>query len=163
MTYKPSKRIILPIILGISGFVLILISEIINQIQGSKILIIAWSASILITISTFIIRFYSIDPKRFEEIIQNTNPIENRQLHPQRFLNWIVIAMVIGLTATIVIAYNFIFGMLVYLLMQISLIIAFSGIIFIGPIPIIISGNRKWIITVLGISIIVFIIMNNRI
>lgn len=133
MTYKPSKRIILPIILGISGFVLILISEIINQIQGSKILIIAWSASILITISTFIIRFYSIDSKRFEEIIQNTNPIENRQLHPQRFLNWIVIAMVIGLTATIVIAYNFIFGMLVYLLMQISLIIAFSGIIFIGP------------------------------
>jgi uncharacterized membrane protein len=38
-----------------------------------------------------------------------------------------------------------------------------TGIIFIGPIPIIISGNRKWIITILGISIIVFIIMNNRI
>ena len=133
MTYKPSKRIILPIILGISGFVLILISEIINQIQGSKILFIAWSASILVTISTFIIRFYSIDPQHFEEIIQNTNPIENRQLHPQRFLNWIVIAMIIGLIATIVIAFDFIFGMIIYLLMQFALIIAFSGILFIGP------------------------------
>ncbi|MFX1387295.1 MAG: lysoplasmalogenase family protein [Promethearchaeota archaeon] len=133
MNYLRSKRFFLPFILGITGLLLIIISEIINQIQGSKILIIAWSASILITISTFIIRFYSIDPKRFEEIIQDTNPIENRQLHPQRFLNWIVIAMVIGLTATIVIAYDFIIGMIVYLLMQFSLIIAFSGIFFIGP------------------------------
>lgn len=133
MNYKQPKRFILPIILGILGFVSIIISEIINQIQGSKILIITWLASILITISTFIIRFYSIDPKRFKEIIQKTNSIENHQLHPQRFLNWIVIAMVIGLTATIIIAFNFIIGMIVYLLMQFSLIIAFSGIFFIGP------------------------------
>lgn len=133
MNYNWSKRFILPFILGISGFVLILISEIINQIQGSKILIISWAASIIITISTFIIRFYSINPRQFKEIIQKTNPIEDRQLHPERFLNWIVIAMVMGLIATIVIAYNFIFGMLVYLLMQICLIIAFSGIFFISP------------------------------
>jgi len=127
------KRIILPIVLGISGFVMILISEVINQIQGSKILIIAWLASVLVTVSTFIIRFYSIDPKKFKEIIQRTNPIENRQLSPNRFLNWILITMVVGLVATIVIAYDFIIGMLVYLLMQISLIIAFSGILFISP------------------------------
>ncbi len=133
MSYKQSKRIILPIILGISGFIMILISEIINQIQGSKILIIAWLASILITISTFIIRFYSIDTENFEEIIQKTNPVQNRQLNPHRFLNWIVIAMIVGLVATIVIAYDFIIGMIIYLLMQISLIIGFSGIIFISP------------------------------
>ena len=133
MNNKISKRIILPTILGLLGFISIIVSEIINQIQGSKILIIAWLASILITISTFIIRFYSIDVKSFEEIIQKTNPIENRKLHPQRFLNWIVIAMVIGLTATIVIAYSFIIGVLIYLLMQFSLIIAFSGIVLIVP------------------------------
>jgi hypothetical protein len=133
MSYKQSKRLILPIILGILGFVMILISEIINQVYGSKILIIAWLASIFVTISTFIIRFYSIDPEKFREIIQKTNPVENRQLKPLRFLNWIVIAMLVGLVATIAIAYNFIIGMIIYLLMQISLIIAFSGIIVINP------------------------------
>ncbi|MFX1378548.1 MAG: lysoplasmalogenase family protein [Promethearchaeota archaeon] len=133
MNYKQSWRIIVPIILGISGFIMILISEIINQIQGSKILIIAWLASILITISTIIIRFYSIDPEKFKEIIQKTNPVENRQLNPHRFLNWITIAMIVGLVATILIAYDFIIGMIIYLLMQISLIIAFSGIVFISP------------------------------
>jgi hypothetical protein len=135
MKFIKSKKSILPGILGITGFILILISEIINQIQASKILIIAWLASVLITISTFIIRFYSINSENFEEIINHTNPIKNLQLHPQRFLNWIVIAMVIGLTATIVIAFNFIIGMIVYLLMQFSLIIAFSGIFFISPSP----------------------------
>ncbi|MFW9819647.1 MAG: lysoplasmalogenase family protein [Candidatus Thorarchaeota archaeon] len=133
MINKQSKRLILPIILGISGFIMILISELINQIQGSKILIIAWLASVFITISTFIIRFYSLDPENFKEIIQKTNPVEDRQLNPHRFLNWIVIAMIVGLIATIVIAYDFIYGMIIYLLMQISLIIAFSGIVFISP------------------------------
>lgn len=133
MNYKQSKRIILPIILGTSGFIMILISEIINQIHGSKILIIAWLASILVTISTFTIRFYVINPENFKQVIQKTNPIATHQLKPIRFLNWIVIAMTIGLVATVVIAYNFIIGMIIYLLMQISLIIAFSGIIIIRP------------------------------
>jgi hypothetical protein len=133
MNNKLSKEKILPIILGISGFVMILTSEIINQILGEKILIIAWLASILITISTFIIRFYSIDKGKFIEIIQKTNPIEKYRLKPLRFLNWILIAMIVGLIATIVIAFDFIIGMIIYLLMQISLMIAFSGIIIIKP------------------------------
>ncbi|MFX0023645.1 MAG: lysoplasmalogenase family protein [Candidatus Hermodarchaeota archaeon] len=133
MTNKLSIRLILPTLIGISGFIMILVSEVINQIQGSKILIIAWLASILITISTLIIRFYSIDTDNFKEVIQKTNLVENRQLSPDRYLNWIVIAMVVGLIATIVIAYDFIIGMLIYLLMQISLIIAFSGIVIINP------------------------------
>ena len=133
MTYTLSKKEIFPIILGILGFIMILISEIINLLQGSKILIIAWSASILITISTFIIRFYSIDPENFKEIIQKTNPVKSHELKPIRFLNWILIAMIVGLIATIVIAYDFIIGMIIYLLMQIALMIAFSGIIIIYP------------------------------
>ncbi|MFX0007464.1 MAG: lysoplasmalogenase family protein [Promethearchaeota archaeon] len=133
MINKRSMRMILPIILGISGFVMIIVSEVINQIQGSKILIIAWLASILVTISTLIIRFYSLDSINFKQIIQKTNPVENRQLNPNRFLNWIVIAMIVGLVATIVIAYDFIIGMIIYLLMQISLIVAFSGIVIINP------------------------------
>ncbi|TFG10361.1 MAG: hypothetical protein EU535_08335, partial [Promethearchaeota archaeon] len=61
MQIKLSKKEIIPIIIGFTSFIMILISEIINQVQGSKILIIAWLASILITISTFIMRFYSIN------------------------------------------------------------------------------------------------------
>ncbi|MHA2034935.1 MAG: lysoplasmalogenase family protein [Promethearchaeota archaeon] len=132
MNPKISKKVILPSILGITGFITILISEIINQVQGSKIVFIAWLASILITISTLIIRFYSIDTKKFEEIISNTNPVESYQLKPQRFLNWIVISMIIGLIATITIHYDFIIGVILYLLMQFSLIIAFSGIFVIS-------------------------------
>jgi len=133
MTYSLSKKEIFPIILGGLGFLMILISEIINQIMGSKILIIAWSASVFITISTFIIRFYSINPEEFREAIQETNPVKSHQLKPTRFLNWMVVAMCVGLTATIAIAYDFIIGMIIYLLMQISLIIAFSGIIIFSP------------------------------
>lgn len=133
MNLKLSNRIILPSILGIAGFISILTSELINQIQGEKIVFIAWLASILITISTLIIRFYSIDSKKFEDIIISTNPVDNHQLKPQRFLNWIVITMIVGLIATITIHYDFIIGVIVYLLMQFSLIIAFSGIYSIGP------------------------------
>ncbi|MHA1932846.1 MAG: hypothetical protein ACW96X_09920 [Promethearchaeota archaeon] len=133
MNRKLSKKMIIPSILGVAGFITIIISELINQIQGSKIVIVTWLASILITISTLIIRFYSIDAKKFEDIINNTNPVENHQLKPQRFLNWIVISMVVGLIATITIHYDFIIGVIVYLLMQFSLIIAFSGILSVGP------------------------------
>ncbi|MHA2281098.1 MAG: hypothetical protein ACXAC5_09630 [Promethearchaeota archaeon] len=133
MNLKLSDKKMLPLIIGIAGFITILISEIINQVQGSKIVFIAWLASILITISTLIIRFYSIDPKKFEDIINGTNPVDTHQLKPNRFLNWIVISMIIGLIATITIHYDFIIGVIVYLLMQFSLIIAFSGIFSIGP------------------------------
>ncbi|MHA1985267.1 MAG: lysoplasmalogenase family protein [Promethearchaeota archaeon] len=133
MTQKISKKKIIPLILGILGFITILISEIINQTQGSKIVLVTWLASILITISTFIIRFYSIDLNSFDDIIQRTNPVDNHQFKSLRFLNWIVISMIIGLIATILIHFDFIIGVLGYLLMQFSLIIAFSGIIFVGP------------------------------
>lgn len=133
MKNKLSKEKIIPIILGLSGFITILISEIINQIQGSKILIITWLASILITISTLIIRFYSIDSKKFKEIIQKTDLIKKSQLKPIRFLNWMVISMIVGLAATITIAYDFVIGMIIYLVMQITLITSFSGIIHISP------------------------------
>ncbi len=133
MISQRSKRFILPMILGSTGFLTILISELIVQIQGSKIVEVTWLASFLIMVSTVVIRFYSINPTRFNQIIQITNPVENQRLNSSRFLNWIVVAMVIGLIATVTIAYNFIIGMLVYLIMQICLIISFSGIVSFRP------------------------------
>ncbi|MFX1522489.1 MAG: lysoplasmalogenase family protein [Promethearchaeota archaeon] len=130
---KLSKRVLIPSVLGLIGLITVIISEIINQTQGSKIVFLVWLASIFVTISTLIIRFYSIDPKKFADIIISTNPIDNRQLKPQRFLNWILISMIVGLIATITIHYDFIIGVIVYLLMQFSLITAFSGIFLVGP------------------------------
>ena len=123
-----SIEFITPVILGSVGFLTILISELIVLIHGSKIVQVSWLASAIIMISTLVIRFYSIDSDQFDQIIQNTNPIEGVDLPSLRFLNWIVAAMVIGFLATITIAFDFIIGVLVYLLMLICLIISFSGI-----------------------------------
>ncbi|MFX1283950.1 MAG: lysoplasmalogenase family protein [Promethearchaeota archaeon] len=133
MTVQRTKRFILPMILGSMGFLTILVSEVIVQIQGSKIVQVTWLASFLIMVSTIIIRFYSIDPKHFDEIIQTTNPMESQHLKSLRFLNWIVLAMVIGLIATITIAFDFFVGVLIYLVMQVCLIVSFSGIISLRP------------------------------
>ncbi|MCE7737380.1 MAG: hypothetical protein GPJ54_20995, partial [Candidatus Heimdallarchaeota archaeon] len=107
-------------------------SKIVEFATGDKIAAIAWFASALIMTSTLIMRFYSIDLEKFTTIIQETNPVDY-ELSPKKFLDWITIAMVVGLFATVTIHYNFIAGMLVYLLMQLSLIKAFSGIFVINP------------------------------
>lgn len=133
MIRQYSTKLLIPIILGSMGFLSILISELIVLVQGEKIVEVTWLASALIMISTFTIRFYSINPDKFDQIIQSTNPVEGIELHSLRFLNWIVVAMVIGLVATVTIASDFIMGVLVYLVMQICLIISFSGIFSLKP------------------------------
>ncbi|MFW9904117.1 MAG: lysoplasmalogenase family protein [Candidatus Thorarchaeota archaeon] len=132
-TLNPSSEFLIPVLLGSMGFLTILFSELIVLVQGSKIVQVTWLASTLIMISTFVIRFYSIDLDQFDQIIQNTHPIRGINLPSSRFLNWIVIAMVVGLIATITIAFDFIIGVVVYLLMQICLIISFTGIFSINP------------------------------
>ena len=133
MSLLNSKRVTIPLLLGSLGFLTILLSEFINQSQGSKIVEITWLASVLITLSTLVIRFYSIDSEKFDEIISITYPVKDQKLSSQRYLNWLVIAMVIGLLATITIHFDFIAGMLVYLVMQVALMVAFSGIFTLKP------------------------------
>ncbi len=128
-----SKRLLLPFLLGGAGFLTILLSEVIVVIQGTKIVQVSWFASVLVTASTIIIYLYSVDFESFDEIIQSTNPIKSVCLPSMRYLNWLVISMVVGLLATITIAFDFIVGMLVYLVMQICLIVAFSGIFSFKP------------------------------
>ena len=128
-----SKRFLIPFLLGSIGFLTILVSEYIVYDQGDKIVEVTWLASLFIVISTIIIRFYSIDKGRVHQIMTESNPIKNVELHPTRYLNWMVISMLVGFISTVVIAYDFIYGMLSYLVMQLCLIIAFSGIIQINP------------------------------
>jgi hypothetical protein len=133
MSYLSNKRFFVPLIIGILGFFASLFARFSNDLTGNDNVEINWLASVLILISMFIIRFYSIDKEKFDDIIQTTNPIQETQFSSLRFLNWMLIAMIIGLIATFAIRYDFIAGMLIYLVMQISLIIAFSGIFHYNP------------------------------
>lgn len=133
MTYYKSKQFILPFSFGILALIAISTSKIIELSTGTKIHQIPWLASTLIMISTLIIKFYSLDFDKFDKIIQDTNPLKDRPLKTSKFPNFLALAMVIGLGATIALRSNFELGMGVYLLMQISLIIALSGIYHINP------------------------------
>ncbi|MFX0184750.1 MAG: lysoplasmalogenase family protein [Candidatus Hodarchaeota archaeon] len=62
-----------------------------------------------------------------------SNPLKNSELNPHCYLNWMVIAMIVGFIAAMTIAYGFIYGMIVYLIMQLCLIFSFSGIITLNP------------------------------
>ncbi|MFV2015020.1 MAG: hypothetical protein ACC656_06310 [Candidatus Heimdallarchaeota archaeon] len=129
---KSDKTFQYPFFTGLLGLFAIITSKIIELTTGDKVPLIAWIASALIMISALIIRFYSIDDVKFAEVILDSNPVDY-DLKPQKYIDWITIAMIVGLVATITIHFNFIAGMLVYLIMQISLIKAFSGIFVIDP------------------------------
>jgi hypothetical protein len=160
-----SNRFLVPFIIGLLGFLASLFARFSVDLTGNDNVEINWLASILIVIAMLIIRFYSIDVNRFNEIIQSTNPIEGSQFSSSRFMNWMVIAMLIGLIATFTIRFDFIAGMLVYLVMQISLIIAFSGIFHYHPSKIFQNSNLRnvtilslcfWIIAI-GVIFFVFV------
>lgn len=124
--FKMSSRFTLPFLLGIAGLVTIIISTIII-LNNPKIIEITWLASFFIVSGTLVIRFYSIDVDGFAAIINQTDPV-NTDLDGRKFLNWMTIAMIVGLAATIIIHYSFEIGMGSYLLMQVALIKSFSGI-----------------------------------
>ncbi len=91
---------------------------------------ISWIPSILILISAYIIRFKIIDLKKIENILSGSNnPLLNKSLNVKRYVNYILVSMNIGLISTVVIYYNFFIGSVLYLLMHVSIIISFSGII----------------------------------
>ncbi len=133
MSQYRSSRFLIPFILGSIGFLTVLFSEYIVIDQGEKIVEVSWLASLFVVLSTLIIRFYSLDSKRVNQIMIESNPLKAYELNPTRYLNWMVVSMLVGLIATITIHSNFIYGMLVYLLMQFCLIVAFSGIITVNP------------------------------
>jgi hypothetical protein len=162
-----SKRFLIPFILGSLGFLTILLSEYIVLDQGSKIVQVTWLASLFIVISTLIIRFYSVDGNRVDQIMNETNQLKSIELKSQRYVNWMVISMIVGFVATVTIAFDFVVGMLVYLVMQVCLVVSFSGIITINPLKYRTNSNlsRKvlffvifWIILIPAIYI--FLVFN---
>lgn len=122
----------IPMYFGISGLVAIVLSKVVEVATDQKSYPIAWLASLLVVTSMIYIRKYSIDEEKFSTVIVESNPTEYT-LHPKLYLDFMTIAMITGFIAVIVIRYNFIAGMIIYLVMQLCLIRAFSGIFIINP------------------------------
>ena len=144
------------LLLGLVSLVIIAISNII-ELMSAKITSISWFASIFIVAEIIYLRFVVIDPEEFTQMIQGTNPF-NFTLKPQRFLNWMVIAMIMGLLATIIIYYNFIFGMISYLLTHICLFVAFSGIFSLNPMHYYKEGKSGPLISVISWLLIIVLV-----
>lgn len=93
-------------------------------------------ADVIITICAIIIRFKVISVEDIKEMIKETDILKDynfRQLNPSRFLNGMVIAIIIGTIASITIHYHNVLGVILYLIMQIIHIWAFSGIVHFKP------------------------------
>ena len=127
------KQAIVPLILGVLAFGIVLVAEGIRAQSGERPLPVYWSASILVLMSTLLLRFWSVDEVRLAEAVELSNPVPDSPLHPRRYLNWLVVAMAVGLVATVLIQSNFFLGAGIYLVMQICLITTFSGILHLQP------------------------------
>jgi hypothetical protein len=125
------------------ALVLILIHAGIMRTTGEQVVALSWPANILVVISSLCICFRIVDRNRFLRAIRETDPTASpSQLAAWRYLTGLAAAMVVGLAATIVIYYRFIPGMLIYLVMQVLLISAFSGILHLSPKRFFVSSLR---------------------
>ncbi|MCB8983544.1 MAG: hypothetical protein H6659_06955 [Ardenticatenaceae bacterium] len=128
-----NRRAIIPWGLSILAFVVILLAESIRIRTGERPLPVAWSASGMVLAAVVVLRWWTVDEGRFETAVQATNPLPDLPLHPRRYLNVIVAAMVVGLVATVAITWNFYLGAGIYLVMHLCLMAAFSGILHLQP------------------------------
>jgi hypothetical protein len=128
-----TKRAIVPLGLSLLAFIVILVAESIRIRTGERPLPVAWSASVIALVATFLLRYWVIEEATFAAAVHATNPLPDTPLHPRRYLNMLLVAMIVGLIATVSIYQNFFVGAGIYLVMQICLIAAFSGILHLRP------------------------------
>ncbi len=113
-------------------------------------------------IGVLVFRFFIVDSEKFSEAIletdiQNDTQETNQQLlKPMRYLNWMPIAAIIGTIATAAIQLDFYLGMVIYLLDQLCLIAAFSGIIHLNRKRLL--GDKNHLIVLIGWIIIAVVI-----
>jgi hypothetical protein len=110
---------------------------------------IGWIEDILITIAAFLFRYGFAPRDKISESLKKsditTELYENSktQLKPNRFLDIIPYAMLVGTIASVAIQYEFVIGMGIYFIMQILLIIAYSGIIHLNA-KVLFSKSLRW-------------------
>ena len=136
--------------------------QIILFLTHEFILYLGFAADVIITICAIIIRFKVINMEDIKEIIRETDILQNsnyKQLNPSRFLNGMVIAIVIGTIASITIHYHNVLGVLLFLIMHIIHIWAFSGIIHFKP-SALFSKNASSVRKIAIVSTIIFTIIS---
>ncbi len=128
--YKKGIQIIL-IFLPIIAFIGSIIQQVLHGISGwtENPLWIGYIASILITLGAFLFSYLYADVDQLSKSLQESSDSSEYPLKPRRFLKIMPYAMLVGIGATIAIHQQFVIGMGLYFVMQILLIIAFSGII----------------------------------
>lgn len=129
MAKNQKSLLLLLLLLPIVAFIGSVIQQVVVIIKGTNPLWIGYIASILITSGTFVFRYVYADVDQLSKSLQESVGSTENQLKPRRFLNVLPYAMLVGIGATIAIHQEFIIGMGLYFIMQILLIIAFSGII----------------------------------
>jgi len=137
MVKNKKTILIILILLTIVAFIGSVIQQILHGLSGwtENPLWIGYIASILITIGAFLFRYVYADVDQLSKSLQESDVLNGTagsskdQLKPKRFLNVMPYAMLVGIGATIAIHQQFIIGMGLYFVMQILLIIAFSGIV----------------------------------
>ena len=137
MVKNKKTILVILILLPIVAFIGSVFQQVLNGISGwtENPLWIGYIASILITIGAFLFRYVYADVDQLSKSLQESDVLNGTagsskdQLKPKRFLNVMPYAMLVGIGATIAIHQQFIIGMGLYFVMQILLIIAFSGIV----------------------------------
>ena len=117
----------------ILAFVIILIAETVHMQRGERLLPLAWTASVVVLISTLLWRFWAIDESRWTTLVHNSDAVAIAPLAPHRYLNLMLVAMIVGLIATVAIYQNFFLGAGIYFIMQLCLIAAHNGILHLSP------------------------------
>ncbi|MBD3338317.1 MAG: hypothetical protein GF353_04380 [Candidatus Lokiarchaeota archaeon] len=118
--------------IGLAALVLSAIQQAVYLLFGTLIVYFGFIADIVIIVCAFLIRFSYVSFEKYSELILETDEITSvskKHLKPSRFLNGMVIAIIIGTFASIVIHYFSLIGILIYLIMQLIHIWSFNGII----------------------------------
>lgn len=153
-----NKKILYFLILGI--WLCELFREILFFIMEKSFFPLFISSSLLITIMALFLRFFVIDTDKFSLFIKNSDLTEiSSELNPERFLNFMPIAMILCTIADLLIYFDFIFGALTFLFAQIVYIIAYSGIIHLHPRNLFNQKNLKKNSTIIIIWIIIILIL----
>eukprot|EP00823_Brevimastigomonas_motovehiculus_P008343 TRINITY_DN7631_c0_g1_i1.p1 TRINITY_DN7631_c0_g1~~TRINITY_DN7631_c0_g1_i1.p1 ORF type:complete len:322 (+),score=37.36 TRINITY_DN7631_c0_g1_i1:189-1154(+) len=103
-------------------------------------IVLAWSASLIVFLTSIFNYRFATNVIAFSNTMLDSAPSHLRtHLHPERFLRLSPFVFIAGLLATIAIYFNFIAGMLCYLIMHVLCMSAYSGLIIMPSL-----SRAKW-------------------
>jgi hypothetical protein len=156
------KRLVMVIhIAGIASLTIPVINSILSSQAGRlNDRLLSWVPNIILTTCAWLIRFLVMDTEKTSNDLRQTDLLDDSSCNGKRFINFMFLAMNVGMIATITIYFNFIIGAYIYFVMHILLIIAMSGTVTINPVKL--KQNpflaRKTLFIILSVCISVVVI-----